>query len=1708
MKTKKKVYLIIAVVLLGITGLIFLSNNTTIKSKATAKQLTVEERILKARKAYYEMIGDSNSKPKVASKSTKSYDVLVEIKNKSVCEKSNITEYNKKIKKQEEKVLESQEDVIKQIEKITGNSVKEQVGYLINAVTVSANDNQIIKIKKLNQVKSVSTLHKYYPTMANAIREGNADLQEKLKSTKYTGEGVLIAIIDSGVNYRHKDMILGDNVSTKYSKKQWQEKIKLLGYGKYFTEKVPFGYDYSCEVNECNSNDNIHGCHVAGISAANGETTGVAKNAQIMGMKVFADNLGASEIDVIRAIEDAVKLGADVINMSLGGADSSVVDNNEYLQKTINEASKKGVLCCVAAGNNGASTGFGDNKNVLGIEDSSSLSSPAVTKTALTVASAENVAYRTINELNISLNNKQYTIEGLDIVGYDLVASNDKLVYMEKITDDMGKLTKSQGIKNKIVVANYNGEYLNDKIYKLSQAGVKGIILINDGEFKENNIKDWTGVPVLVIEKSNSSDIVKAAKMSKKITVNNVVEKSVISSGVEMSTFSSWGTTNELDIKPEITAPGGNIKSITSGTDSYEVMSGTSMASPYIAGCEATIINTMSDKGIDLKGISKINYMKNILMNTATPIYEKKTGAPYSVRYQGAGLVNLANAIKSNVTATYQGQAKIELGSITGSKTINIELQNYGNEDARYTMSTLPLYVDYISNSADNNLKKNVYGIKKVDNANITFEKDNIIVPAKGKVSIVAHINIPDNYENNKFVEGFVKLVGDNVVDLNIPVLGFYGDWDMLPICAESVYEDSNVLENRNNIINIESMTGISYFGEKPPYILGEQTTISENVESSIDTNNTNSTNDIYTEKYLKKNAIRTSIGNTEKLVLTGNTTSGIYEVSSDIAQGCCVKPSKEIYPIIKLYNSKGVLLDDNNVWGGMSYSYSFNCEKNEKYYIVISSYENMIGEYSVKFKKTEIDKYKNKLNGSLNVIKIGKKKEIKNAKDYVYRIQPKESGYYTIESEMIDSQVTWFSITERELYTFNDTVDIRYLDGTVDCDKNTLEVYLSKNKVYDLNFRKFNINDNTGKNILIYRSKGDNINKQKSRYCGENVAFGMSEYNNNIHPMWCPVAQFTVLRSSKYMEVNILDSNKKAIRRLAKQYDVSKEDMADLLHNCEKEFDWDGTLYNKATGEYERASEGQYYIQLKSKVTDNSKEQEIIMPIKVDTEAPVIEKCEIEKRGEDSVLKFKASDNIALSDSVGIAFDECNLDFQYLEKKYCELEKDSEGNYIVNIGKMGGRKIYLLVNDAGENMTIKEFNSHANDMDFDIGFYDFKLCEGVTLDNDISAYIGRDNYCEEDNQKYFRIRGNISKNLKIYINDIEEEFCEDEENFSERRFSIKIPYVESDNIELHIVVKNENNKIVFENSYSPNVDIENPELELCDSDSIVEKFCLENIAFIRVKPNTQYIRFNMKDNKDIDINSIEIIDTDSHKYTCKKEKNDTYSIIFDDVIEDRTKIKLNVSDKAKNESTLTFVLYIDNNIFYNDYKDGLLMYDVSFNHDWIECEIIEDKNGNKIYPLTGSFYKMPDLLKINGKEVSIDPKTNTFETNIPVKKGLNKVSFYIESGGYKKSDIHTFMLEDIQVKYLDLPKPDKNGVIHVNSPDFKLKGIISHYASDLLININGNEVFNGTNGLDAEEGNANRYKFSYNTKLKKGKNIISISINDEYQKQIVVNYK
>ena len=81
---------------------------------------------------------------------------------------------------------------------------------------------------------------------------------------------------------------------------------------------MAFAYDYADEDDDVTDTQG-HGTHVAGTVAANGESfVGVAPDAQLAIMKVFPDEGGALDSDIIAALEDCVILGVDTVNMSLG----------------------------------------------------------------------------------------------------------------------------------------------------------------------------------------------------------------------------------------------------------------------------------------------------------------------------------------------------------------------------------------------------------------------------------------------------------------------------------------------------------------------------------------------------------------------------------------------------------------------------------------------------------------------------------------------------------------------------------------------------------------------------------------------------------------------------------------------------------------------------------------------------------------------------------------------------------------------------------------------------------------------------------------------------------------------------------------------------------------------------------------------------------------------------------------------------------------------------------------------------------------------------------------------------------------------------------------------------------------------------------------------------------------------------------------------
>ena len=115
----------------------------------------------------------------------------------------------------------------------------------------------------------------------------------------------------------------------------------------------------------------------------------------------------------------------------------------------------------------------------------------------------------------------------------------------------------------------------------------------------------------------------------------------------EMISFSSWGVPGTLELKPEITAPGGGY---SGGHDQYEYMSGTSIAAPQITGLSAVVGQYYADKGLREKtGLSLRTFALSILMSTAVPVFEEDSDYYDSLLKQGAGLANVDAAVSSSL---------------------------------------------------------------------------------------------------------------------------------------------------------------------------------------------------------------------------------------------------------------------------------------------------------------------------------------------------------------------------------------------------------------------------------------------------------------------------------------------------------------------------------------------------------------------------------------------------------------------------------------------------------------------------------------------------------------------------------------------------------------------------------------------------------------------------------------------------------------------------------------------------------------------------------------------------------------------------------------------------------------------------------------------------------------------------------------------------
>ena len=648
----------------------------------------------------------------------------------------------------------------------------------------------------------------------------SAQLMMRTDQVAQKGEGTVIAVIDTGVDMTHQ-AFTGELASAPtLTPQKVAAMTSQLGEGKtgvYVSQKFPFAYDYADGDNDASPREGgsgFHGTHVAGICAGNADKiVGTAPNAQVIVAKVTrTEDDALLDSALLASLDDMLVLHPDVINLSLGwtaGMDSEADSVYATVYKKLQEA---GITVNAASGN-AFSTGYGNNSG-KGLPyatdpDSSVMDEPATYSSVVAVASVENALIR-----------NAFTVNGKDI-GYQRSRgmNGEKVAYFSDLPagtyeyvdagfaseEDAAALAAQypEGLAGKIALVSRGKMTYQKKVENLYDLHPAGILVYNNVSVGSLIIMNLTtqDVPAAFISQADGQAMLDAPEHKLSIAEGQVLPQSTI---YEASEFSAWGVSPDLRLKPEIAAPGGNVFSaIPNGA--YEQTSGTSMATPQMAGISAIVLQRVQSDPLfaSMSAREKVGVVQNLIMGTARPIADsaQTSGALYSPRKQGAGLVDALAATTSSVYPTVvgapeQSRPKADLGDGSKGWHFDVTLHNLSGVEATYELSSQALseiveggfFTEHSSDWRGRGVDISYSG-KTVSG---TGEGATVNVPANGEATIGVDVTpgadfdsvVAQNAPNGTFLDGFVRFASKTggQPDLTVPYLGFYGDWGKAPI--------------------------------------------------------------------------------------------------------------------------------------------------------------------------------------------------------------------------------------------------------------------------------------------------------------------------------------------------------------------------------------------------------------------------------------------------------------------------------------------------------------------------------------------------------------------------------------------------------------------------------------------------------------------------------------------------------------------------------------------------------------------------------------------------------------------------------------------------------------------------------------------------------------------------------------------------------------
>ncbi|RZT15501.1 S8 family serine peptidase [Fictibacillus sp. BK138] len=620
----------------------------------------------------------------------KTIRVIIQLEEEPIYKKLNVNTNNKNSISQlrdEKKNYQKQHDKIIDVAKNNGINVKVKSEYFLsyNGFAAEVTADKLKSLSSIEGVKAVHTDARMHAEVSSSIPLIKASEVWKKKDSNgshLTGKGITVAVLDTGIDYKHPD--LGG------------------GFGKGM--KVVNGYDL---VNNDNDpmDDNGHGTHVAGIVAANGNIKGVAPDATLTAYKVLDKDGGGFASDIIKAIDLAINrennpYPADVINLSLGGSG----DGTDVVSQAAQNAVDSGVVVVAAAGNSGPSD--------------QTINAPAAAEGVIAVgASTSGVHLPTLQMTSPVIKdfesyyipfsaNPPSTPQSFKLVNggrwyeeeYDNidVANNALLIPTLNETEDLKRfnIAKSRGAKAVIFFVPTDGVEISTEKYPLKA----GITQNGDENVYAIGIDEFSGNELLAR--------LKEGQVTVSISGNDITD--------EIADFSSRGPSQYPGMKPDIVAPGVWINStipenaLFSDPSGYMKMSGTSMASPHVAGAAALLIQSHPDW--------TVSEVSSALVGSAKPLKD------YKSTEQGAGRLDVESAEKATLFAD--------------PKSLSFGIADLSSKKIRSKKKIT------LTNDKDTPALITLNAIQREKGVDVNINPSVILIPAKGRQEVEISIDL------------------------------------------------------------------------------------------------------------------------------------------------------------------------------------------------------------------------------------------------------------------------------------------------------------------------------------------------------------------------------------------------------------------------------------------------------------------------------------------------------------------------------------------------------------------------------------------------------------------------------------------------------------------------------------------------------------------------------------------------------------------------------------------------------------------------------------------------------------------------------------------------------------------------------------------------------------------------------------------------------